>query len=140
MVNTVCSGEMQASAPTRRMSRSSSGCSGVPRTDSRTRARPLRRYRPRKAAPQPKAMTWPAATPAMPSRGNGPQPRPSAPPHSTWASATSRKVAAGTAMLPEPRSTDAKVFISQTPMDPTKATFEYATASASAAPRPPRPA
>ena len=59
---------------------------------------------------------------------------------STWASETSRKVTDGTPMLPEPRSTEAKVFINQTPKAPQNATFEYAMACASASPRPPRPA
>ena len=71
-----------------------------------------------------KAITCPAATPGMPSLGKGPQPRPSAPPASTWTSDTSKKVAEGTTMLPEPRSTDAKLFISHTLMEPKKATFE----------------
>ena len=31
-------------------------------------------------------------------------------------------------MFPEPRITDAKVFMSQTPIDPANATFEYAIA------------
>ncbi len=40
-------------------------------------------------------------------------------------------------MFPEPRITDAKVFMSQTPIDPVNATFEYAIACASASSRPP---
>ena len=40
-------------------------------------------------------------------------------------------------MLPEPRITEAKVFISQGPTEPRNATFEYATACASASSRPP---
>ena len=43
---------------------------------------------------------------------------------STCASDTSKKVAEGTRMLPAPRSTEAKVFISQTPSEPQNATLE----------------
>jgi hypothetical protein len=42
----------------------------------------------------------------------------------TCATDTSRKVADGTSMFPAPRSTEAKVFISQTPSEPQNATLE----------------
>ena len=53
MVSTVCSGEMQATAPTRRMSANSARSKRVPRMFSDMRARPEARVHHNQAAPAP---------------------------------------------------------------------------------------
>ncbi len=73
----------------------------------------------------------------MPSRGNGPAPRTSAPESGTCSTAAADSATAGTSMFPVPRRMLAKVFANHTAAAPANSMFEYASASASGASRPP---
>src|SRR6478735_8080528 len=102
-LNTDCSGEKQATAPTLRISTNIDPWMRSPQNFGTTRARPENRYQAITDVETENAISAPAATPRIPNDGIGPMPSASEPPITIWQNADDRIRNEGSFMLPVPR-------------------------------------
>ena len=137
IASTDCTGDKQATAPTRRMSTNKTRCSAKPCRCSVKRPWLRTRYHRKYTTPAAVARMCPKATPTMPRAGTGPAPSDRAPPKTICKTAVATSANEGARMSPVPRTMEARVLSSQTSTAPANSTWPYCTACSCTAPCPP---